>query len=30
MVLFGDLIRKIMPTTLITFEANGVSVFSKC
>ncbi len=30
MVLFGDLIRKIMATKFITFETNGVSVFSRC
>jgi hypothetical protein len=30
MVLFGDLIQKTMATKLITFEANGVSVFSRC
>ncbi len=30
MVLFGDLIKKIMAPKFITFEANGVSVFSRC
>jgi hypothetical protein len=29
-VLFGDLIQKTMATKFITFEANGVSVFSRC
>ncbi len=30
MVLFGDLIWKIMATKFVTFETNGVSVFSRC
>ncbi len=29
MVLFGDLIQKSMATKLITFETNGVKVFSR-